>query len=148
MSECTDERPPNTSDISTCQSLYPTRRIYSVNVENLEDRIFKLYYCPEYDEYLGTPIDDVLQAYHKAYTWSHFVHPVTGKVIEVNTKLKENPFRIYRDPYGEGWICRVEPDHLKRDLENLYTAFEYILINYDRHFRSIYGKVAKKQYRW
>jgi len=122
--------------------------IYSVNVENLKDRLFKLYYCEEYNEYLGTSIDDVLKTYSKMYTWSHFVHPVTGKVIDVNAKLKTNPFIIFRDPFGEGWICRIKPDNLERDLKNLYTPLEYILINYDRYFRKIYAKVSKKKYRW
>jgi glycine cleavage system H protein len=35
--------------------------------------------------------------------------PVAGTVVEVNGDLAENPERINEDPYGEGWICVLEP---------------------------------------
>ena len=34
--------------------------------------------------------------------------PVTGKVIEVNTGLPDNLEVLGTDPYGEGWIIKVE----------------------------------------
>jgi glycine cleavage system H protein len=35
--------------------------------------------------------------------------PVTGTVVEVNTELNDSPNRLNDDPYGEGWICVIEP---------------------------------------
>ena len=35
--------------------------------------------------------------------------PVTGKVIERNSQLEEKPELVNEDPYGEGWICVIEP---------------------------------------
>ena len=35
--------------------------------------------------------------------------PVAGTVVEVNTELADAPQRLNEDPYGEGWICVVEP---------------------------------------
>ncbi len=35
--------------------------------------------------------------------------PVSGKVIEVNETLADDPETINSDPYGDGWIVRVEP---------------------------------------
>jgi len=35
--------------------------------------------------------------------------PVAGTVVEVNTELTDAPQRINEDPYGEGWICVIEP---------------------------------------
>ncbi len=35
--------------------------------------------------------------------------PVSGKVVEVNRDLADAPERINEDPYGEGWICVIEP---------------------------------------
>jgi glycine cleavage system H protein len=35
--------------------------------------------------------------------------PVGGTVVEVNTELADAPNRINDDPYGEGWICVIEP---------------------------------------
>ncbi|HUQ38619.1 MAG TPA: glycine cleavage system protein GcvH [Acidimicrobiales bacterium] len=35
--------------------------------------------------------------------------PVAGTVVEANQELVDAPQRINEDPYGEGWICVVEP---------------------------------------
>jgi glycine cleavage system H protein len=35
--------------------------------------------------------------------------PVAGTVVEVNSELADAPQRINEDPYGEGWICLIEP---------------------------------------
>jgi len=34
--------------------------------------------------------------------------PVSGKVLEVNSKLASAPETLNNDPYGEGWIVKVE----------------------------------------
>ena len=39
---------------------------------------------------------------------SDLFSPVTGKVIEVNTALPDNLEVLGTDPYGEGWIVKVE----------------------------------------
>jgi glycine cleavage system H protein len=35
--------------------------------------------------------------------------PVAGTVVDVNTELGDAPQRLNEDPYGEGWICTIEP---------------------------------------
>jgi glycine cleavage system H protein len=35
--------------------------------------------------------------------------PVAGTVAEVNDDLSDAPQRLNEDPYGEGWICILEP---------------------------------------
>ena len=35
--------------------------------------------------------------------------PVTGTVVEVNDELADHPERVNEDPYGDGWICVLEP---------------------------------------
>lgn len=34
--------------------------------------------------------------------------PVTGEVVEVNETLTESPDLVNKDPYGEGWLLRVQ----------------------------------------
>lgn len=34
--------------------------------------------------------------------------PISGKVIETNDVLTENPETINEDPYGEGWMIKIE----------------------------------------
>jgi glycine cleavage system H protein len=36
------------------------------------------------------------------------IAPLSGKVIEVNDALKDNPEAVNNDPYGEGWIAKIE----------------------------------------
>lgn len=36
--------------------------------------------------------------------------PVSGRVVEVNEALLDNPEKINEDPYGEGWIATFEMD--------------------------------------
>jgi glycine cleavage system H protein len=36
--------------------------------------------------------------------------PVAGTVVDVNTELADAPQRLNEDPYGEGWICVIEPN--------------------------------------
>jgi glycine cleavage system H protein len=35
--------------------------------------------------------------------------PIAGTVVEVNSELADAPQRLNEDPYGEGWICTIEP---------------------------------------
>jgi glycine cleavage system H protein len=51
--------------------------------------------------------------------------PITGEVTEVNEKLVESPELLNRDPYKEGWVMKVRPTNLKKDLEKLMTAQQY-----------------------
>src|ERR1039458_2310362 len=36
--------------------------------------------------------------------------PLKGAIAEVNLDLVDAPQRLNEDPYGEGWICIIEPD--------------------------------------
>jgi glycine cleavage system H protein len=36
--------------------------------------------------------------------------PVGGTVVEVNAELADAPQRLNEDPYGEGWLCVIEPE--------------------------------------
>jgi glycine cleavage system H protein len=41
---------------------------------------------------------------------SELYAPIAGTVVEVNGDLADAPERLNDDPYGEGWICVIEPD--------------------------------------
>ncbi len=34
--------------------------------------------------------------------------PITGSIAEVNAALESQPELLNSDPYGAGWICRIE----------------------------------------
>jgi glycine cleavage system H protein len=50
--------------------------------------------------------------------------PVSGEVIEVNSKLEESPELINSDPYGEGWMVKIKMNN-KDELNQLLNAREY-----------------------
>jgi glycine cleavage system H protein len=41
-------------------------------------------------------------------TVSDMYGPLSGKVIEVNSLLSDNPEKVNTDPYGEGWMIKIE----------------------------------------
>lgn len=55
---------------------------------------------------------------------SDLISPVSGKVIEYNEALDENPELVNQDPY-ENWIIKVEIDTNATDLSKLMTAEKY-----------------------
>ena len=50
--------------------------------------------------------------------------PVGGEVLESNTALEDNPEIINDDPYGVGWIFRLQPTDIS-DIEGLLDAAAY-----------------------
>ena len=55
---------------------------------------------------------------------SEIFAPVSGTVVEVNDDLADEPQRLNEDPYGEGWICVIEPSD-PSELEALLDADGY-----------------------
>ena len=41
-------------------------------------------------------------------TVSDLYAPVDGKVVELNKKLNDEPQLVNSDPYGEGWLIKIE----------------------------------------
>lgn len=50
--------------------------------------------------------------------------PVSGRIVEVNEKLGASPELINKDPYGEGWIFKIEPTN-PSEFDELMTEEEY-----------------------
>jgi len=50
--------------------------------------------------------------------------PVTGKVIEANFTLKDHPQFVNEDPYGKGWLVRMEIQD-REELKGLLSSEAY-----------------------
>jgi len=50
--------------------------------------------------------------------------PVDGTVVEVNSELVDAPEHVNEDPYGDGWICVIEPSS-PTALQDMMGAEEY-----------------------
>ena len=57
-------------------------------------------------------------------TVSDLYMPVDGKVLSVNSALEVAPETINKDPYGEGWMIRIQLTN-PADLDGLMSAAEY-----------------------
>jgi glycine cleavage system H protein len=57
-------------------------------------------------------------------TVSDLLMPVTGKVLEVNSALEDEPELVNSDPYGKGWIIQIEVTEAYQ-LDKLMTADQY-----------------------
>jgi glycine cleavage system H protein len=36
--------------------------------------------------------------------------PLVGTVVEVNAELTDSPQKLNEDPYGDGWLCVIQPE--------------------------------------
>jgi glycine cleavage system H protein len=50
--------------------------------------------------------------------------PVSGTITQVNKALEEKPELINTDPYGDGWIYKMQPDDTS-ELDGLLDSDEY-----------------------
>lgn len=55
---------------------------------------------------------------------SDLYSPVTGKVTEINDDIVESPEVVNDDPYGDGWMIKVEMNS-NIELDDLLTDEEY-----------------------
>ena len=55
---------------------------------------------------------------------SELFAPVTGEVVEINDKLKNQPELVNESPYADGWMVLVRPAS-QADLQKLLDAAGY-----------------------
>ena len=66
--------------------------------------------------------DEVFGTIEVVKTISDLFLPVAGEVLEQNEALEEQPELVNKDPYGEGWIFKIE---LEDDEPGLLSSEEY-----------------------
>ncbi len=52
--------------------------------------------------------------------------PISGRVVEVNYELDKKSSLASSDPYGKGWLLRVEPSNLEEELKNLARGKDFL----------------------
>jgi len=57
-------------------------------------------------------------------TVSDLLMPISGKIAELNRKLDTNPELVNSDPYGDGWMVKIEFSDAAQ-VESLLSAAEY-----------------------
>jgi glycine cleavage system H protein len=67
---------------------------------------------------------DELSVVESVKTAADVYAPVSGEVIEINKQLETRPELINEDPYGDGWICRIQLSDMD-ELDGLLDADAY-----------------------
>lgn len=52
--------------------------------------------------------EDVIGSIEAVKTVADILIPVSGKVVEVNETLEDSPELVNQDPYGDGWLFKIE----------------------------------------
>jgi glycine cleavage system H protein len=68
--------------------------------------------------------EEVFGTIEAVKTVSDLFMPASGKVIEINDKLEDQPDLVNKDPYGEGWLIKVEVDDVNQ-VNSLHDAQSY-----------------------
>ncbi len=57
-------------------------------------------------------------------TVSDLFMPIAGKVVEVNPSLEDKPELVNDDPYGEGWIIKIDISE-QSQIDSLLSPSDY-----------------------
>jgi len=79
---------------------------------------------PKADDEPEVARDEAFAVVESVKAASDIYSPVSGKVIEVNDELPASPNVINEDPYGDGWLVRLQPNNVA-DVEELLSAEAY-----------------------
>ena len=69
-------------------------------------------------------LNEVFGTVEAVKTVSDLFMPVGGKVIEMNSTLEDKPELVNEDPYGEGWIIKIDISDLS-EVDNLLSPEDY-----------------------
>jgi glycine cleavage system H protein len=68
--------------------------------------------------------EEVFGTVEAVKTVSDLFMPITGTVSQVNDKLDANPELVNQDPYGDGWMVKVEISDASQ-VDSLLSADDY-----------------------
>ncbi|UBM59818.1 glycine cleavage system protein GcvH [Marinilongibacter aquaticus] len=68
--------------------------------------------------------DEIFGTIEAVKTVSDLFLPVSAKILEFNESLGDEPEKVNADPYGEGWIVKIEIQDLA-DLDGLLDSEAY-----------------------
>jgi glycine cleavage system H protein len=68
--------------------------------------------------------EEIFGSVEAVKTVSDLFLPISGKITEMNENLEDNPELINDDPYGKGWIIKMEIKDVS-EIEELLTAESY-----------------------
>lgn len=68
--------------------------------------------------------EEVFGTVEAVKTVSDLYMPIAGEVVEMNSELDSNPELVNSDPYGKGWMVKVNVSNVS-DYDALLSAADY-----------------------
>jgi len=68
--------------------------------------------------------EEVFGTIEAVKTVSDMFMPVSGTVVEVNSKIESSPEVVNKDPYGDGWLIKIKLSNAS-ELDELLDAAAY-----------------------
>lgn len=68
--------------------------------------------------------DEVFGSVEAVKTVSDLFMPISGEVSEFNSALEDEPEKVNKDPYGEGWMIKIKISDPSQ-IEELLSAKDY-----------------------
>lgn len=67
---------------------------------------------------------DVIGVIESVKAVSDLYSPLSGKIREINQELEDAPEKVNEDPYGQGWMFKLDVQD-KGEIEALFDAADY-----------------------
>ena len=68
--------------------------------------------------------EEVFGTIEAVKTVSYLFMPLSGEVLEINSKIENEPELVNKDPYGEGWMIKISIAD-SAELDELMTSEQY-----------------------
>jgi glycine cleavage system H protein len=70
--------------------------------------------------------DDVVGTVETGKWVGKIYAPLSGIIKEINTEIEDDPTLPNQDPFGKGWLFKIEASNLEEEIVNLYKGEEAI----------------------
>ena len=97
--------------------------IVTVGMDELGlDSLGELAYLTLPSERTPVEMDKAMGSMEAAKMTGELVAPVSGIVIEQNDKVLQNPLLVNEEPYGNGWLVKIEPTNWEEESETMVSG--------------------------
>ncbi len=93
--------------------------------DHAQDELGDIVFVGDFPE-VGDRIEsgDAVGVVESTKATSDIYAPIGGKILAVNEELQEEPERVNKSPYGDGWLLEIKPSN-KAELDELLSADQY-----------------------
>ena len=97
--------------------------IVTVGMDELGlDSLGELAYLTLPSERTPVEMDKAMGSMEAAKMTGELVAPVSGIVIEKNDRVLQNPLLVNEEPYGNGWLVKIEPTNWEEESETMVSG--------------------------